>query len=51
MSRQPGTDIEPAAPERPGQTALHEYLLLVPRFIQLSTAFIPARLKKRFGSR
>ena len=50
MSSSPGTDIEPVAPERPGQTELREYLMLVPRFLQLLWRLtrdprVPARSK------
>lgn len=50
MSQQPGTDIEPVKPSPPSQTELKEYLLLVPRFVQLLWRLtrdprVPARSK------
>ena len=52
MSRSPGTDIEPVEPSkrRPDQTEMREYLLLVPRFVQLLWRLtrdprVPARSK------
>lgn len=53
MSERPGTDIEPALPPargRPDQTELREYLLLLPRFVQLLWRLtrdprVPARSK------
>lgn len=50
MSHQPGTDIEPTTPSRPGQTELKEYMLLVPRLVQLLWRLtrdprVPARSK------
>ena len=52
MSQRPGTDIEPSLPsrERPSQTEMREYLLLVPRFVQLLWRLtrdprVPARSK------
>lgn len=53
MSERPGTEIEPVPPPargRPDQTELREYLLLLPRFVQLLWRLtrdprVPARSK------
>ena len=52
MSRSPGTEIEPieSSRGRPDQTEMREYLLLVPRFVQLLWRLtrdprVPARSK------
>ena len=52
MTQRPGTDIEPSLPPRgrPTQTEMREYLLLVPRFVQLLWRLtrdprVPARSK------
>lgn len=53
MSERPGTQIDPVMPpvgEKPDQTELREYLLLLPRFVQLLWRLtrdprVPARSK------